>query len=158
MPGDASVELAALGRRLKAASNGAALRRELLRGIRAGAAPLTRAVQDAAREKLPRGGGLNEQVAGQRVSVRVALAGRNTGVRLTTSAPDTAQTDSGYVRHPVYGRRAKWVHQDIPQAAGWWSQTLQDRSPEITPEVIAAMERVLKQITLIDRLKYRFRG
>lgn len=156
MPADASAELAALGRRLKAASNGAQLRRELLRGIRAGAQPLTHAVQDAAREKLPRAGGLNEQVAGQKVAVRVALTGRNTGVRLVTTAPDTAQTDAGFVRHPVYGRRTKWVRQEIPQAAGWWSQTLQDRSKDVTPEVVAAMERVLKQISLVDRLKFRF--
>jgi hypothetical protein len=90
-----SAELAAVAARLKLAGD-AALRLQLLRGLRNGAKPLIPRVQDAARAQLPRAGGLNEQVASQRVSVQIRTGARTAGVRLVTRAPDTAQSDQGY--------------------------------------------------------------
>lgn len=143
--GDGSAQLAALAARLKIAGD-VTLRRELLRGLKGAADPLVKDVAEAAREKLPHGGGLNEQVAGQRVKVQVRMGARTAGVRLTTTAPDTAQTDSGIVRHPVFGNRKKWVTQKIPQAAGWWSKTLADKGPEVTTHLIEAMEVVEHEV------------
>lgn len=143
--GNGSERLAALAVQLKIAGD-VTLRRELLRGLKSAANPLVEATADAAREKLPHGGGLNEQVAGQKVKVQVRTGARTAGVRLTTTAPDTAQTDSGIVRHPVYGNRKRWVTQKIPAATGWWSKTLADKGPEVTTELLAAMERVEHEI------------
>jgi hypothetical protein len=89
-----SAELAAVAARLKLAGD-AALRLQLLRGLRNGAKPLIPRVQDAARAQLPRAGGLNEQVASQRVSVQIRTGARTAGVRLVTRAPDTAADRSG---------------------------------------------------------------
>lgn len=147
MAANGSVELAALAARLKAVG-AADLRLELLRGLKVGAAPLVDDVKQAALEKLPRRGGLNRQVAGQKISVSVRTSVATAGVRLTTTAPDTAQTDQGYVRHPVFGNRGRWVHQDIPEAAGWWSQTLAQGAPVVTPALLAVMEKIAAEVQL----------
>jgi hypothetical protein len=148
MAGNGSRELAALAARLKAAG-ARDLRLQLLRGLKEGAKPLIPAVQAAARDQLPKSGGLNEQVASQKVSVSVRTGARTAGVRLTTTAPDTAQTDAGFVRHPVFGRRGKgqWRTQQIPAAVGWWSKTLANSAGEVTPELVKVMEEVAVKIT-----------
>lgn len=141
---DASIQLRELGARLKAAG-ARDIKLEMTRGLRAGAAPLIPLVHAAAIAQLPKAGGLNQQVAGQRVSVSVTT-GKNAAVRLKTTAPDTKQTDSGYVRHPTFGRRGRgqWKTQSIPAAVGWWSKTLEDAAPKVHP----AMEAVLKLIAI----------
>ena len=143
--GTGSAQLAALAVRLKVAGD-KTLRVELLRGLKSGADPLVKAVAEAARNQLPKRGGLNEQVAGQKVKVQVRTGARTAGVRLTTEAPDTSQADTGFVRHPVFGNRSRWVTQQIPKAKGWWSVTLANGAPDVTPELMAAMERVAAQI------------
>ena len=143
--GSGSAQLAGLAARLKATGD-KGLRVELLRGLKEGAKPLVEKVAEAARAQLPKKGGLNEQVAGQKVKVQVRTGARTAGVRLTTSAPDTSQTDKGFVRHPVFGSRKKWVTQQIPAAKGWWSQTLADGGSDVQPELMAAMERVAAAI------------
>jgi hypothetical protein len=142
--GSGSAQLAALSARLKVTGD-RTLRLELLRGLKSGSTPLVKKVADAARSQLPHGGGLNEQVAGQKVKVQVRTGARTAGVRMTTTAPDTSMTDKGFVRHPTFGRRTgkgSWVTQQIPAAKGWWSQTLADSAPDVQPELLAAMERV----------------
>lgn len=142
---DGSAQLRALAVRLKAAGE-SGLRLELMRSMRAGAAPLIPIVQQAARDQLPKAGGLNEQVASQKVRVSVRTGARTAGVRLTTTAPDTKQTDAGFVRHPVFGHRDRWKTQQIPSAVGWWSVTLADSGSAVTPELLAVMERVSRAI------------
>jgi hypothetical protein len=139
-----SIELHALAARLKAESAGG-LRLQMLRGLKEAAAPLVGDVHDAALTQLPHRGGLNEQVAGQKVTVSVRTGARTAGVRLVTRAPDTAQTDAGYVRHPTFGRRGKgdWKTEKIPNAAGWWSNTLQRKSGV---RVTARLHRVMLDV------------
>ena len=143
--GSGSAQLAALAARLKVTGE-KGLRTQLLRGLKSGAEPLVKKVADAAREQLPHGGGLNEQVAGQKVKVQVRTGARTAGVRMTTTAPDTEMTDKGFVRHPVYGNRKKWVTQQIPAAKGWWSQTLADGGSDVTPELLKVMEETATAI------------
>jgi hypothetical protein len=104
-------------------------------------------VKQAAVAQLPKAGGLNEQVAGQKVTVSVTLT-RNASVRLKTTAPDTKQTDSGYVRHPVFGHKdRKWPRQSIPAAVGWWSKTLASESGiRVTAGLVMVMRRVNSRI------------
>ncbi|GAC1374668.1 MAG: hypothetical protein NVSMB4_02370 [Acidimicrobiales bacterium] len=140
-----SKQLAELAARLKIAGD-RDLRLQLLRGMRAAAEPLVPKVKAAALAQLPKRGGLNAHVAGQKVSVSVRTSARTAGVRLTTSAPDTQQADDGYVRHPVFGNRAHWVVQQIPGAAGWWSATLEREAPATAPHLLEAMEVVAIQV------------
>ena len=185
--GSGSAQLAALAVRLKAQGD-ATIRPKLLQGLKAGAAPCIAAVKAAAIDKLPHNGGLNEQVAGQKITVSVRTGARTAGIRMNTSAPDTKQTDEGGVRHPVFGRKivtkgknakgkttkgkttktsryadihgggyagdlgygdsvkAKWVYQKIPNAKGWWSETLANSAPLVEPELRAVMEHIAAQI------------
>ena len=180
--GSGSAQLAALAVRLKAQGD-KTIRPQMLQGLKAGAAPCTVAVKAAATEKLPHGGGLNIQVAGQKVTVSVRTGARTAGIRMNTTAPDTKQTDAGGVRHPVFSRKtvtktkdakgkttktssyidihgggytadlgyggsvkAKWVYQKIPNAKGWWSETLANSAPLVQPELTAVMERISAQI------------
>jgi hypothetical protein len=139
--GNASMELRQLGVNLRVMGE-AGLMREIRKELRAGAAPLIPAVKQAALDQLPKGGGLNAQVAGQRVSVSIRTGARTAGVRLTTTAPDTAQTDSGYVRHPVFGKWRKGTPtQPIPAAVGWWSKTLERTASEVSPALLETLAR-----------------
>lgn len=149
MPSNGSAQLHAISAALKARGE-MGVKREMTAALRAGAQPLIPAVKQAAREKLPKAGGLNEQVAGQRVRVSVRGGARTAGVRLVTTAPDTKQTDSGFVRHPVFGHKDRaWITQQIPQAAGWWTDTLVRESPTVTPVLLAAMEAVAAKIRAV---------
>lgn len=144
---NASAQLHAIAARLKAEGEGG-IKLEMTRGLRAGAQPLIPALHAAAEQKLPKSGGLNLQVAGQRIRVSVLTSARNAGVRLVTTAPDTAMTDQGFVRHPTFGRRGKgdWKRQNIPQAAGWWTKTLESGSPAITPVLLGVMRKIAARV------------
>lgn len=123
--------------------------RQMTAAMRVAAKPLVTAVKAAAEQKLPHRGGLNTRVAKARVTVSVRTGARTAGVRLYTRDTDTRATDHGYVRHPTFGRRTgpnDWHDQSIPQAEGWWSQTLADESPGATPELMAVMRRVGDEI------------
>lgn len=147
MPVDSSRRLSVIAAKLREAGD-RELTNRTRRTLRAAAVPLKAKVRAAAIAQLPKSGGLNEQVAGQKVTVSVPLGVRVATVRLRTTAPDTKQTDSGYVRHPTFGARGKgeWIHQPIPQAAGWWSKTLKMAGPEITAALKVAMDTVAAEI------------
>lgn len=148
MPANGSEQLRAIAVALKSAGDGVALKRDLTRGIRVAADPLRDSVRTAALRQLPKRGGLNRQVAGQKVTISVLTGARTAGVRLKTTAPDTQQTDSGYVRHPTFGRRGKgeWRTQSVPLARGWWTTTLSIRSAAVTPAILAVMEQTAAKI------------
>lgn len=142
----ASRQLAEVAARLKAAGE-RDLRLQLMRGLRAGAAPLIPGVKNAARMTLPKRGGLNKWVADQPVKVSVRTGARTAGVRLYMTKTDAKETNAGYVRHPVFGRVRKdgkrvWAKDDqkIPNAEGWWSHTLASTSPIVTPELLRVLE------------------
>lgn len=144
---NASAQLRAISAKLKEAGDGRLIMNQLRRDIRVAAGPLKSAVRASALAKLPKGGGLNQQVANQRVTISVLSSARSAGVRLRTTAPDTAMTNAGFVRHPLPGNnRSKWVTQQIPQAAGWWTDPLQRLSPTITPVVLGVMRKVAAEI------------
>lgn len=143
-----SAQLREVALRLKATGQ-SGLKVEMTRALRTGAAPLIPAVKNSAIEKLPKEGGLNRQVAGQKITVSIRTGPRTSGVRLTTTAPDTAQTNSGFVRHPVFGHRDRWVTQQIPDASGWWTDPLTAASPAITPVLIAVIDGVSERINAV---------
>jgi hypothetical protein len=143
-------QLRELGVKLQGASNGG-LRRELRAGIRAGAAPLVEDVRRAAREKLPKGGGLNEFVANSKITVSVPLAGRNASVRLINSRQSKRGgirdfgSDLGRVRHPVFGhRKRKWAETVV--TPGWYFETLRHGVDSVRPFVLAAMNKTAADV------------
>lgn len=150
MPADGAAQLAALGARLQAAGD-RVNRNNLRAGIRAGAQPLVGDVRAAALAILPHRGGLAALVASSPIAVRTALTGSAVGVRIVntktgTKSGGTSQfgTDRGNFRHPVFGRRTKWVSESC--TPGWFTGTLEKRSPEVAPFVLAAMEATAEMI------------
>ena len=142
---DASARLTRISAALKEAGDRENLN-ALRRGLRAGAKPLIPAVQAAARDQLPKAGGLNEIVASRRVSVRTRLASRGAAVTLqSTNARSNAQTNSGYVRHPIFGGK-QWITEQIPNAQGWWTKTLEEKAPDVRHALEASLDEVSAKI------------
>lgn len=148
MPSGA-VQLRALGAKLQAAGAGG-LRRELLTGIRQGGAPLVEDVREAARTILPHGGGLNEYVANSPIAVRTRLTGA-VGIRIVNTKSGASKggtasfgSDTGRVRHPVFGHMDRWATTNV--TPGWFSKTLERKAPETEPFVLAAMNRTAVEV------------
>lgn len=124
------------------------LRREFNKEVRRAVRPLTPLTRAAARETLPKSGGLAEIVARapQRVQIRT---GRETaGVRLVVvkrAGGAAWATNEGVVRHPVFGDRSRFVEQKVP--GGWFDETLEKHAPTVArPAVAQAVENVLRNI------------
>jgi hypothetical protein len=123
------------------------LRKDMLRGLRAAGKPLARAAQGAARAKLPRGGGLNEWVAGSKFAIRTKTSGRSAGIRVvgTKRGHDLVGMNEGLVRHPVFGGPGWSVTRIQP---GWWQDAIEGHAGQ-TRE---ALGEVLDDISAkIDR-------
>ena len=142
-------QMRVLGKELRAAGiEGKGLRRELLAGMRVAAKPMAEAAKQAARDELPRAGGLNEWVAGSKFAVRNSLTGNGAGTRIVVRKPggkkgahDMAALDDGIARHPVFGHRNVW--KDTPIKAGWFSDTLQRDAPVAQAALLAAMQTTI---------------
>jgi hypothetical protein len=149
MAGNGSAELAALAARLKAAG-ARDLRLQLLRGLKEGAKPLVDQARERARETFPKSGGLAEREADQKILVSVRTGARTAGVRVIARKLSGYQADKyGYVRHPVFNRRAKdgkrvWAkdNQLIPAAEGWFTDVGAKGAPTVTPELLKVLEEV----------------
>lgn len=147
---DASAQLHLIATRLREAGE-RDIRLRLLRTLRAEAQPVKKAVQSAALSRLPKSGGLAQREA-DAVKVQVLTSARSAGVRFRNARIGAAQTDKGYVRHPVIGTTSgarsdrKWTTQTIPGARGWWSVTLAEKTPEVSAELTATIRRISAEI------------
>jgi hypothetical protein len=141
----ASERLHGIATRLRAEGERGVARR-MGRRIRVAAQPLARSADEAARQRLPHSGGLNELVADRQTRISVLTGARSAGVRLRRLRSDSAayQTDHGYVHHRTFGRDP-WERQELPGAAGWFTDTMRDGSPAITP-VLAEMNAIGREI------------
>jgi hypothetical protein len=141
----ASRNLQALAKRLKDTDR--SLRNQLLRHVRVAAQAAIPDVQQAARDTLPRGGGLADRVASQAYRVQASYAGRS-GARVRIAGvgmKELRDIDAGRVRHPVYGNRSVWRAQSV--APGFFSRTIANRAPEIRAEIGRAVEDAAHTIT-----------
>lgn len=139
-----AAQLAALGKRLKAASRGD-LRRKLLRNIREAAKPLATEAQKSALATLPHRGGLAAEVASSPVVVRTSLSSAYARVRLRDASPHrTARFDAGVVRHPTFGHDP-YTNQQIPP--GWWTRPMEAGAPHVRAAVVRAVNEVARELT-----------
>lgn len=152
MPGsDASRRLSVIAAKLKAEGD-RGLTNRTRRALRAVGTPLKDQVRQAARDQLPKSGGLNEHVAGQRITVSVPLGLRTATVRLRMPFIDAVESNKGFIRHPVYADASKprkewaWVQQEIPNASGFWTRTLLRAAPEVTAALMTVMREVDAEI------------
>ena len=146
-------QLRALGRDLKAAGEqGKGLRRDTLRAMRVGAAPLREAVEESAKDNLPKRGGLNMWVAASKIVVRNSLTGNKVGTRIVASkaggrkgSHDIAATDAGSFRHPVFG---KWRKNVPPQqiTPGWFTKPLEKAAPVVMTELKLSLDIIARRL------------
>ena len=131
-----------LSKSLKAAGD-LEMRKELNRSLREVTKPLIAETRLAARERLPKRGGLNVSVAKARQRVQIRTGAKTAGVRIVASGA-VRGANAGVVRHPVFGNRARFVSQTVP--GGWFDQTLESSAPQVRVEIQAAIGRVERQI------------
>ena len=131
---------------IKAAGN-KDLERELRRGMRNSAKPLTAAARWGALRRLPVSGGLAERVASSKFGVRITGTGKRVGLRITGAGSyNLRRMDDGIIRHPVYADRAElrkdwaWVNQ--PVRPGWFSDAEEGKAPEVRNELVKAIDAV----------------
>ena len=141
-------ELAALSAKVKEIGD-KGLNRELLRDVRKAAKPLVAEAKNAARENLPKAGGLNEVIAASKFGIRTRTSGRNPGVRIIgVSTHQIEGMDHGRVRHPVWARGPRtdwhWATQQIPP--GWFSKRMQEKVPEVRAELVRSLDEFARRI------------
>lgn len=135
----------ALSKALKAAGR-TELRKELNAELRKAGKPLIERTRAAARESLPRRGGLADLVAREPQRIQVRTGARTAGVRVVVGRRrgGARSTNQGSVRHPVFGG-SQWVTQSV--TPGWFDSTLERDAPGIArPAIEAALERVARKV------------
>jgi hypothetical protein len=129
------------------------LRKELHKGLKDGATPLTKKTQAAfaagmpSRELAARAGKTKQLVqvrTGKDPGVRVVKQFGRRGAGMGASNARLANR-TGEIRHPVFGNREVWRNTKT-SARGWFDDTLRRHAPDVRPELERAMERVVQQI------------
>lgn len=130
------------------------LRNEMNRALRQAAKPLPKAVKAAAREELPKSGGLNERIAKRTPSVVTRTGVKTAGIRVQDKKTDPRMSTRGRIPHPVFGRRGKpknggknFVVQVFPKAMGYFDETLRDSAPQVRGDVVEVLEGFAKRLT-----------
>lgn len=120
------------------------MRKELHKGVRKAARPLIPKARKAAREKLPKRGGLADQVAREPARTQVRT-GADPGVRVVIGKKrgGARATNRGLIRHRVFGQDV-WVEQRIEP--GWFDNAMVGEKAAIQRDIEQAMTEVVDQI------------
>lgn len=107
--------------------------------LKEAAAPIMGEVQAAA-EALPTHGTKHTGLRG-RLAAGVGVHGITDGVEITASYFLSRVTDNGPAgwRHPVYGNRANWVHQD---GGSWFKEVIQNDGGIIEERLQEALQQL----------------
>lgn len=119
------------------------------RGIRAATKPARKAIKRAAKELLPKRGGLNVWVSRISVLAQIRLSGNRAGVKLKGgrnslgARSDIAAVDRGRVRAPSWGHRNAASWHTVTVTPGFFTKTaadLPDWRADVDREVDKALE------------------
>lgn len=145
---DGARQLRLLARDLDRA--GAALRKDLPKGLRRASLPMIQAIRAEARQSLP--SGLGEYVATSTISTVVRTGADNTAVqirgrrrqdRATGKQVDLPAINRGRIRHPTYGR-SPWVLQRVQ--AGFWDRAVTASKAAVDREMQAVADDLRRRI------------
>lgn len=136
-------QLAAVGRRLKAAGRGD-LTAAMYRGMRRQAEPAVRAVRDSAKTTLPRRGGYAELVASHHVYVRIRTGPRRVGMVVVAAGVDPRLDRQGRLRHPLFGDTDRWYEQKVRR--GWFSRPMRKLAPQVRRAVFGEVDRLMREL------------
>lgn len=141
-----------LSKALKAAGQ-TELRKELHKRMRDAAKPLTKKTQKKLADSVP--SRLSGR-AGKTKQAVVVSTGRDPGVKILVrygkrgtglSASNARLLNQGKgVRHPVFGNRERWATTPVPNAAGWFDETLSGQKRQVQRELEQAMEQVAAKV------------
>ncbi len=115
------------------------------RGIEAAVEPLKTAVEAEPAKRLPRRGGLAEQVAKTRIVTQSRTRGTTASVRLVAArnaVKDPASINRGRLLKPTFGHRPWLVQQVRP---GWFTGPLHDGAPMVRRSIEAALSREVRK-------------
>lgn len=138
--------LLALSKRLKATGE-TELRKELHKSVREAGKPLIPKIREAARNNLPTHGGLNERIARKPYRAQVRTGVKTAGLRITGGKVDPRINNQGRIAHPVFGRPGSTVVQNVPEARGYFDETLRDSAPQIRDTVTEVLVDYAKKLT-----------
>jgi hypothetical protein len=116
---------------------------ELIEALERAAPPLKRAAKASAAANLPHRGGLAGIVASSGMSTQR----RAGGIRIVARGIKQLNlTNSGRVRHSVFGNPFTWVTQAIPKARDWFDRPMQDGAPRVRRELDKALDKIARKI------------
>lgn len=122
------------------------LRKELYKALNRATKPMRAEAKKSGQQNLPRAGGLNKKVGRARLSTKRS-AGKNPGVKIVAKGMDQlGLMDRGFVRHPVYGNRRRWVTQPIPDAEGWFTTPMEEGKPAAQREIVESLDDIAKKL------------
>ncbi len=145
-----------LARALRREADGKALRRDMIRNLRAAVNPAVAEVRAAVRalpsQGSPRDGAQLRSAIAQQTRPYVRMSGRSPGVSIKAkksgmprgfrNAPKRLNSKTGW-RHPVWGKG--WVHQTVSRP-GWFDDTLRGRRPKYKDAVSTAVEAMAQRL------------
>lgn len=121
--------------------NSPATKKKYYSGLQRATKPMRAAAKEEALSILPKRGGLNRHVAGNKLATRA----RQGGVHVMSVTRSQARLiDRGKVRHPVFGNRDVWRTTDVP--SGWFTRPMQDGAPAARKELAAVFDDVARDI------------
>ncbi len=129
----------ALSDQLRAAGRGD-LVKELQKALRDAVKPITPKSRAEATKRLPQSGGLAGKVAKapQRVTARAGQSSASLRLTIAGKRSGAYGADKGKVRHPVFGRRGKWVEQQVKP--GWFTDVVEAEKPQVRDEVVKVLD------------------
>jgi hypothetical protein len=138
-----------LAAKFRAAGNeGKGLRKGLYKEILRTTKPLKQDAKKNAKAILPKRGGLARRVASSSFSTKTRIIGGGAGVQIIAKgkgqAKSVKQIDAGRVRHPVFGRKNRWVTQSVP--SGWFTDAMVRGAGKIRDGVQRAVDEVLSKL------------
>lgn len=144
-------ELLRISKALKSAGQ-KGLRNEFHATVRTAAKPLVPKVKQAARDKFPSKGGINEHYAKKKYSAVTRTGAKTAGVRIVGAKLDPRTDATGRVAHPIFGRKGKAKNkgknmavQTIPQAKGFFSGTLEAGAAQAQVDIARAMTEFMNR-------------
>jgi hypothetical protein len=125
------------------------LRAEMMKALKQAAKPLPKAVQDAARDRFPKEGGLNRIMAKRKPQTVTRTGIATAGVRIQDKKTDPRMNAEGRIYHPWFGRPADRP-QYVPAVKGYFDDPLRESTPEVRDAVVEVLAdyagRLLKDL------------
>lgn len=145
-------ELKRLALELKGADK--SLRDNLRKQFREASKPVVEATRNAILASPSKHDGTLREEAAKTVSAQVLMSSRQVQLNIVSRGsrmPEGKQTLNGYLndsarwKHPVYGHRKTWVHQNS-HAKGWFTDTISGQEADLRRAAEAALEETARKL------------